>query len=365
MTNVLDLPPEDLKKRFIGTGIEGYRADQVLSWIYDKGVYDFDRMTNLPQALRAKLKKEWHLRMPETDAVERSADDQSTKLLLKLDDGRMVETVHLPVKDRRTVCVSTQAGCKFHCAFCASGQAGFFRNLTAGEILSQVLKARELSPDRKITNIVFMGIGEPFDNYDEVLKAVRTLNAKNALGLGARRITISTCGVVPKIEKFAGEKLQVELSVSLHGATDAVRGAIMPVNQAYGVKRLIEACRQYAKKTKRAITFEYILIKGVNASLKDAQSLASLLKGILCKVNLIPYNPIEEFPHAAPEYAEIVAFQQVLQRAGIKTTVRFSKGRDIQAACGQLRSVKMTRSVIARSTEGATKQSLDEKRNEI
>ena len=193
-----------------------------------------------------------------------------------------------------------------------------------GEILAQVLMAREQSLDKKVTNIVFMGIGEPFDNYRELLRTVRQLNSKNALGIGARKITISTCGIVPKIEALGEEGLQVELSVSLHGPNDTVRGAIMPVNKAYPVKMLIDACKNYAKKTKRAITFEYILVKGVDASVKEAEQLARLLKGMLCKVNLIPYNPIEEFPHEAPSYPEVVAFQRVLQTNGIKTTVRFS-----------------------------------------
>lgn len=337
--NILDLSPDELKKEFAALGFEPYRADQVLGWIYDKGVYDFDRMTNLSVELRKKLKEAFVLALPPEESRETSADDQSTKLLLKLQNGDCVETVYIPKEKRRTLCISSQVGCKFHCAFCASGQGGFLRNLTAGEILSQVLLGRDVSPDKKITNIVFMGIGEPFDNYKNVLQSVRTLNSKNAFGLGARKITISTCGVVPKIEKLAEEGLQVELSVSLHGATDTVRGAIMPVNEAYPVKTLMDACKKYAKKTKRAVTFEYILIKGVNASEKEARDLAKLLKGMLCKVNLIPYNPIEEFPHETPAYPEIVRFQQVLQAAGIRTTVRFSKGQDIQAACGQLRSV--------------------------
>ena len=210
-----------------------------------------------------------------------------------------------------------------------------------GEILSQVLMARDTAPGKKISHVVFMGIGEPFDNYDVVLKAIRTLNSKKTLFIGARRITVSTCGIVPKIERFAEEKLQVELSVSFHGPTDTVRGVIMPVNQAYPVKTLVEACKRYARETKRAVTFEYILIQGINASEKEATQLAKLLKGTLCKVNLIPYNPIEEFPHAAPAYRDIVRFQQILQKAGVRTTVRFSKGQDIQAACGQLRSAKI------------------------
>jgi 23S rRNA (adenine2503-C2)-methyltransferase len=218
---------------------------------------------------------------------------------------------------------------------------GFFRNLKSSEILAQVLLARDAAPEKKLTNIVFMGIGEPFDNYAELLKTIRMLNSKQGLGIGARKITVSTCGVIPKIEMLAKEGLQVELSVSLHGPNDIVRGAIMPVNQAFPVRSLIDACKKYVKATKRAITFEYILIGGVNASEKEAGELGRLLKGMLCKVNLIPYNPIPEFPHEAPPYEDVVRFQQVLQSHGVKTTVRFSKGRDIQAACGQLRSVKL------------------------
>lgn len=348
--NILDLTPEELKKNFEILGIESYRAKQILQWIYEKGVYDFDKMTNLSVPLRAKLKESFTVGLPEIAEKEKSDDDKSVKLLLKLSDKEFVETVCMPTKGERpdgqtksrsTVCVSSQVGCKFHCAFCASGQQGFFRNLTAGEMLSQVLLARDVSPEKKINNIVFMGIGEPFDNYPELLKTIRTLNSSQALHIGARKITISTCGIIPKIEKLSGEGLQVELSVSLHGSNDSVRGTIMPVNKAYPVSELIGACRRYAKKTKRAITFEYILIKGINASEKEARDLARLLKGMLCKVNLIPYNPIEEFPHAQPAYPDIVRFQEILESAGIKTTVRFSKGRDIQAACGQLRSIKI------------------------
>lgn len=341
LINILDLTPDELKKRFVEKGFEGYRADQMLGWVYQKGVYDIERMSNLSTELKKKLKEHFEVRMPVIAERERSPDDKSTKLLLKLRDADYVEAVHMPIKGRETVCVSSQVGCKFHCAFCASGQNGFFRNLKMGEIIAQVLLARDESPDKRITNIVFMGIGEPFDNYDTLLKTIRTLNSKQGFNIGARRITVSTCGVVPKIERFGEEGLQAELSVSLHGATDTVRGAIMPVNRSYPVKMLIETCKRYATKTHRAITFEYIMIKGINASEKEARDLTKLLKGVLCKVNLIPYNPIEEFPHFAPTYAEIVRFQQILQEGGVRTTVRFSKGQDIQAACGQLRSVKI------------------------
>jgi 23S rRNA (adenine2503-C2)-methyltransferase len=338
--NVLDLTGEELRNKFHEKGIERYRADQVHQWVFAKGVYDFDKMTNLSAELRERIKKDFEVRMPAVKAQQKGGD-KSTKLLLELKNGDSVEAVYMPLETRRTLCISSQVGCKFHCAFCASGQAGFLRNLKMGEILGQVLRARDLAPDRKISNIVFMGIGEPFDNYPELLKTLKQLNSKTGLNLGARHITISTCGIVPKIEALSNEGMQVELSVSLHGPNDAVRGAVMPVNKAYPVKQLIEACKKYAKKTHRAITFEYILIKGVNASLTEANQLGRLLEGMLCKVNLIPYNPIEEFPHEAPNYQEIVAFQKKLQSYGVKTTVRFSKGQDIQAACGQLRSVHL------------------------
>ena len=339
--NILDHSPEELKAAFEKHGLPGFRADQVLGWIYKKGVYDFAKMPNLGAETVAKLKEHFDIRMPAVIERQRSGEDKSTKLLLKLGNGDLVETVYMPVKERETVCISSQVGCKFHCAFCASGQNGFFRNLNQGEIVSQVLLARDVSKKKKLTNIVFMGIGEPMDNYDNVLKTIRTLNSPKGMGIGARRITVSTCGVVPKMERFADEGLQIELSVSLHGPNDLVRGAIMPVNQAFPVKSVLEAAKHYAAKTGRAITFEYILIKGINASEAEARSLTKALKGILCKVNLIPYNPIEEFPHATPTYNEVVRFQQILEEGGIRTTVRFSKGTDIQAACGQLRSVKL------------------------
>lgn len=339
--NVLDFTPDELRKKFEEAGIQAYRADQVLQWIFEKGVYDFEKMTNLSLELRKSIQNHFVIEIPEIVERKKADDDESIKILLELRDKDYVEAVYMPTEKRKTICISSQVGCKFHCAFCASGQDGFFRNLKMSEILAQVLAARDLSPDKKITNIVFMGIGEPFDNYPTLLKTIRTLNSKNALGIGARKITVSTCGIIPKIKSLSEEGLQVELSVSLHGPNDSVRGAIMPVNRAHPVKALIDVCKKYIQSTKRAITFEYILIKGVNASDREAQELAKLLKGMICKVNLIPYNPIDEFPHDQPTYPETVRFQQILQSAGIKTTVRFSKGRGINAACGQLRSVKI------------------------
>lgn len=339
LENILNLTPEELKAKFKALGVEAYRADQVLNWIYEKGVYNFEQMSNLSEALKTKLKSAFVIAIPKIAEKEKSSNDQSIKLLLELPNKDFVEAVYMSKDNRQTVCISSQVGCKFHCAFCASGQNGFFRNLSMGEMMAEVLMARDLSHNKKITHIVFMGIGEPFDNYKELLRTIRTLNSKDALQIGARKITVSTCGIVPKIEQFGKEGLQIELSISLHGPNDSVRGSIMPVNKAFPVKSLIETAKKYAKATKRAITFEYILIQGVNASENEARGLVKLLKGMLCKINLIPYNPISEFDHQAPSYEEIVRFQKILESHEIRTTVRFSKGRDIQAACGQLRSV--------------------------
>lgn len=338
--NVLDFNLEELRIKLKGFQIEPYRADQIFEWIYRKGVYDFEKMSNLPAPARKKLKENFLILIPEVTEALYSHEKDSVKHLLKLADGNLIETVVMTADNRRTVCVSSQVGCKFHCAFCASGQGGFIRNLSAGEIVGQLLRARDEFPDKKISHCVFMGIGEPFDNYRELLKAIRVLNAKEGFELGARKMTISTAGVSSKIEALISENIQVELSVSVHGPNDVIRGAMMPIHRAFPLKNLIEVCKEYTQETKRMITFEYVLIKGVNAAEKDALELVKLIKGMLCKVNLIPYNSIKEFPHEAPTYGEIVAFQRTLQRGGIKTTVRFSKGQDIEAACGQLRSLK-------------------------
>ncbi len=341
LPNVVDFDIDSLRAGFAKLGVERWRADQVIDWIYKKGVYDWGRMTNLPKGLRDKLAAHYRIDLADIRLESASREDGSAKLLLGLGDGELVETVYIPKAARRTVCVSTQVGCKFRCAFCASGQAGFFRNLGPAEIVSQVLRIRDLTPEKRLTNVVFMGIGEPLDNFDNLLKAIRALNHPELVGLGARRLTISTCGVVPKIKLLAQQGLQIELSISLHGANDAVRSKLMPVNRRWPVAELLEAAREYVQKTKRHITFEYILAEGLNASLEDAKELASVLKSIPCKINLIPLNPIPEFPYKRPTPAAIAAFSKFLNQKGIRTTVRFSSGNDINAACGQLRSVEM------------------------
>lgn len=312
-----------------------YRADQLWSWLYVKKAFAWSMMSNLPSVLKEKLSSRFNLDSVRTDKTE-GENGGTRKILVSLQDGEQVEEVLIPGGERKTVCVSSQAGCRFNCTFCASGQAGFRRNLEAGEIVGQVILAANVYGDRP-TNVVFMGIGEPFDNYDAVLKAVRIINDKDGLGIGARKITISTCGVIPGIEKLAEEGIQVELSVSLHAAEDELRSKLMPVNRKYPLGSLIEACRRYFEKTGRIITFEYTMIRSLNDSAAHARNLVKLISGLPARVNLIPLSPVEEFDGQAstPDKAEV--FTEILGRAGINTTLRMSKGSSLRAACGQLR----------------------------
>ena len=319
-----------------------YRADQVLQWVYQKPVDSFDQMTNLPAALRAALAKQFDLNAVKT-LHTRQAADTTEKFLFQLADGALIETVLIPStpgltsqSDRHTVCVSTQVGCAYGCRFCASGLNGWKRNLTAAEIVDQVLQLQRLTAQR-VSNIVVMGMGEPLANYDNVLRALRILNAPWALGIGARKMTISTVGLAPQIRRLAGEPLQIRLAVSLHGATDEVRNKIMPVNRKHPLKELIEACEYYHLTRGRMLTFEFILIEGVNDSLEQAHKLAALAARLRAKVNLIPYNPVEGLPWRRPDRARCKAFQHVLQQRGVTSTLRTEKGADINAACGQLR----------------------------
>jgi 23S rRNA (adenine2503-C2)-methyltransferase len=335
--NFLDFDLPEAKSALGNLGVETYRAAQVFDWVYGKGVYDFLKMRNLPKATAHAMDSHFSLDVGEVCEKHVSKEDGSIKLLIKMKDGQLAETVYIPRGKRRTVCVSSQVGCKFGCVFCASGQAGFARNLKASEIISQVLLAKDAAKQQSITHVVFMGMGEPLDNYKEVMDAVTRLNDKSTLGLGARKITISTSGLVPKIDAFRDKKLQLELAVSLHGPNDAIRSQLMPINRRWPVKELIDECRRYTEETNRVITFEYLLADGLNCSANNAQELTRLLKGLKCKVNLIPLNPIKEFPYERPSYPTIKKFQSILESRGIRTTVRFSRGNDIDAACGQLR----------------------------
>ncbi len=318
-------------------GEPAYRAAQVFDWIYQKQAFSWEAMSSLPKGLRAKLAAQ----VPFPVLVQKDlqvAEDGTRKFLFELSDGQLIETVFIPTRRRATLCISSQAGCKFGCTFCASGLGGWKRDLTTGEIIAQVLWAvKACASEGDVTHIVFMGVGEPFDNYDNVLKAARLLNAPEACRIAARRITISTCGVVPGIERLMKEGLQIELSVSLHAAQDDVRSKLMPVNRKYPLEELMKACRTYAQKTNRQVTFEYILIKDVTCTETAARELSRIMRGWLSKVNLIVYNPVAEFPYRAPSKDEVAHFKWLLEKSGVVTTMRAPRGQDIAAACGQLR----------------------------
>ncbi len=339
-SDIRELSFEELVSYLNEIGEPAYRANQIFEWLYQKGASRFNQMTNLSQALRDRLASDL-LFSEAVVAHEDVSNDQTRKVLFELQDKERVETVLIPTKTRATVCVSTQAGCKFGCRFCASGIGGWNRNLTAAEILNQILYMKKAASVHPLSHLVFMGVGEPLDNYDNLIKAIRVINSKKGINIGARRITISTCGVVPKIKKLAQEGLQIELAVSLHGSSNESRNVLMPVNKKYPVDELIAACKEYGQATKRQITFEYILIKGVTCTDQAAKELGHLLKGMLCKMNLIPYNPVSEFDHKTPTSEEMVSFRDRLEKLGIHATIRTPRGKDINSACGQLRhSVK-------------------------
>jgi len=335
MTSILALILKELEDRLCLLAIERFRAKQIFSWIYKKNVGSFEQMTDLPKDLRSKLKENfWIYELKVLRQVE--SCDGTRKFLFALKDKNTIEAVIIPSKKRLTGCVSTQVGCKFGCKFCASAMRGFKRNLTTAEIVEEVLRLRHLSKNA-LTHLVFMGIGEPLDNYENVLKAIRIINASWGLNIGARKITISTCGIIPGIKKLATEGLQIELSVSLHAADEKTRNKLMPINKKYPLEDLIETLKDYIKKTKRQVTFEYVLIDGINADVASALNLVKLLKGMNCKLNLIPCNPVKELGFFTPKSSNVLFFKDTLLKNGIPTTLRLPRGRDIQAACGQLR----------------------------
>ncbi|MGO9243624.1 MAG: 23S rRNA (adenine(2503)-C(2))-methyltransferase RlmN [Verrucomicrobiia bacterium] len=340
--DIKSLSREELVSRFTALGQSAYRADQVLQWIYEKQADSFDQMSNLSAALREKLAGSFDLNAVHA-LKTRNATDTTEKFLFQLRDHSLIETVLIPAtpgltssSDRHTVCVSTQVGCAFACKFCASGLDGVKRNLTAAEIVDQVLQVQKLSGE-KVNNIVVMGMGEPLANYENLLRALKIINAPWGLGIGARKITVSTVGLVPRIKQLADEPMQIRLAVSLHGATDEVREKIMPVNRKYPLKELLAACDYYANTKKRMMTFEYILIDGVNDSLEQAHKLGAIARRLHAKVNLIPYNPVEGLPWKRPDRDRCKMFQHTLQSHDVTSTLRMEKGTDINAACGQLR----------------------------
>ena len=326
-----------------GEGHPKFRAGQVTEWIYEKRVSEFSEMTNLSRNLRDWLEERFSLDDLETVMVTGSKDT-TRKFLFRLHDGRLIETVLIPASqalfgdksDRRTICVSSQVGCAYDCQFCASGLAGFTRNLSVAEIVSQVMKVEEESGE-SIQNIVFMGMGEPLANFRNLSRALEILNAPWGIHIGARKMTVSTSGLAPQIEKLAKLPMQIRLAVSLHGATDEVRSQIMPVNRKYPIDRLFQSLDVWREQKKQKITFEFILIEDVNDSLDQARILANRCRPLNAKVNLIPYNTVEGLDWNRPPVERQQAFLDVLTEAGIQATLRREKGHDIDAACGQLR----------------------------
>jgi len=309
-----------------------YRGKQLAEWLYQNGAHTFVEMTNLPDKLRAGLSREYEVGRSQAVAIQRSRDG-TIKLLLALHDGSAVETVGIPYADRFSCCLSTQVGCPVGCVFCATGLGGFSRNLTAGEIVDQVLAVQEKAGDRRVDHVVFMGMGEPLLNYEATVKAMRLLNGE--LGIAMRHLTVSTVGYVPGIHRLAQEKLQVTLAVSLHAATDELRRKLIP-GMKWSLAEIIDACREYIQLTGRRVTFEYCLLEGVNDGTEQAQELARLLRGMNCHVNLIPYNTVTGLTSYKRPKKRTGAFREILEGAGIQVTQRVQRGADIDAACGQL-----------------------------
>lgn len=330
-----NMTEEELKEFLKSIGEKPFRGSQIFSWIY-KGAKTFDDMKNIPKSLREKLEEVSYIGNIKQELVLESKIDKCKKYLFELNDGNIVETVMMDYGDRVTVCISNQVGCRMGCKFCASTLEGLIRNLEPWEILDQIMKVQE-DVNKRVSNLVLMGSGEPLDNFENTKKFFKIVNEKNGLNIGYRHITLSTCGVVPKMYDFADLQLPINLAVSLHSPFDEERKKIMPVANAYKIDDIIKACNYYINKTNRRVTFEYSLIKGVNDSKKEAEELIKLLKGMLCHVNLIPINKVEERDFERPDKTYIYKFRDILEKNNIPATVRISMGSDIGGACGQLR----------------------------
>lgn len=336
MMDILSLYPSELEEWMLQNGEPKYRAKQVFKWSHDKKVTSFNEMTNIGSALCKKLSGDFCLYSPIIEKRLESNIDNTVKYLYRLSDGNFVESVRMKYSYGYSLCISTQVGCRMGCAFCASTRAGFIRNLTAAEILSQIYSAQRELGDERISGVVLMGIGEPLDNYDNVLRFLRLISDPAGAGISLRHVTLSTCGLADKIDLLADEGFALTLSVSLHSPYDEKRNEIMPVNRAYNIQRVLDSCRRYIDRTGRRVSFEYAVIDGVNSSAADAEKLAALLRGMNCHVNLIPVNRIEETRFSTGSEA-VESFRGRLEKLGLNATVRRTLGADISAACGQLR----------------------------
>lgn len=359
--NLLDFDLASLKAFFQDNGEKAFRAVQVLKWVHQRGVVDIEQMTDLSKNLRQWLLATTENRLPQI-VIDQASDDGTHKWLLQLDDGNCIETVYIPENGRGTLCISSQVGCILNCSFCSTARQGFNRNLSVAEIIGQLWVAAQAlgqfqpGADRKITNVVMMGMGEPLLNYDNVLSAMKLMLDDNAYGLSKRRVTLSTAGVVPGMDKLSTE-LGVTLAVSLHATNDVLRNELVPLNKKYPLSELMPACRRYVDNgLHRKITFEYVMLAGVNDSDDDARALVKLIKGIPSKVNLIPFNPFPNSPYDTSSRNRISGFVKILNDAGIVTITRKTRGDDIDAACGQLAGKvkdKTSRSVKLLKVAGA------------
>lgn len=337
--SIYSLRYEEMQAWLVEHGQQKFRAKQIFEWLYEKRVDTIDEMTNLSKDLRALLKDNFTITTLET-AVKQESRDGTIKFLFELQDGYTIETVLMRHEYGNSVCVTTQVGCRIGCTFCASTLGGLKRNLEAGEIVAQVLTVQKAldATDERVSSIVIMGIGEPFENYDEMMDFLKIVNHDNGLNIGARHITVSTSGIIPKIYDFADEEIQINFAVSLHAANDEIRSKLMPINRAYSIDKLMEAIQYYQEKTNRRITFEYGLFGGVNDQLTHARELAHLIQGLNCHVNLIPVNHVPERNYVKTSKEDIFKFEKELKRLGINATIRRNQGSDIDAACGQLRA---------------------------
>jgi 23S rRNA (adenine2503-C2)-methyltransferase len=330
----MELP--ELEQALESMGHPRFHARQLYQWVHKRGVTDFAGMTDLGRELRASLAAQFRIVTPDVVRQEKSSDG-TAKFLLRLEDGHLIESVFIPDTPANTFCLSTQVGCAMKCGFCLTGRMGIIRNLTGGEIVGQVrVLTRELGMLQSRFNIVLMGMGEPLHNYDAVMKALRMLNDEHGLAVNPRRVTLSTVGVLPALEKLATEPLMPNLAVSLHATTEEQRDALVPINRKYGLKELLEACRRFPIKRRERITFEYVMLKDVNDTDEDARRLVRLLNGIKAKVNLLPLNAAAGIPFERPSDARVNRFAKIVADRGVTVSVRKSRGRDIRAACGQL-----------------------------
>ena len=336
--NLKGLSLKELEGFLTRLGEKKYKARQLFKWIHNKGLTDFENMSDLSKTLRAKLKEKAYVQSLKKLKSVKSKDGSTEKFLFELEDQGKIESVLIEEGKRKTLCISTQVGCALGCLFCATGKMGFKRNLNSGEIVDQVISIKkELYFDDKVTHLVLMGMGEPLLNYDNTLKAIAIMKSELGLGFASRKITLSTAGIVPKIYQMADYGLKVKLAVSLNAANDDLRSYLMPINKKYPIKELLKAARYYAQKTDQPMTFEYLLIKDTNDSKKDALDLSKIIRGISCKINLIPYNRVPDLPFEKPTEDTITNFRDILYPRCPAVTLRMSKGEDIQAACGQLR----------------------------